>query len=268
MTRIFLFLILPAALALLASSCTPAVTTPIGTIDFRQPGAQRQQTLLVFLPGIHDRADVFADKGFVAALRASGIRADMMGVDAHLGYYLKREFVPRLRNDVIVPAKKEGYKRIWLVGISLGGFGAIWYDVENPGDLAGIVILAPYLGDEEVVEEVAKAGGMMAWSPGDGMEPDDQHRIWQGLKVYGQEEKNAGRVFLGYGNSDKFATADGMLAVVLPPEQVFTVDGGHDWLTWNLLWQRMLRGLPMERWSVGGERKPAPVRPDSTSRGS
>ncbi|HEX9023395.1 MAG TPA: alpha/beta hydrolase-fold protein [Geobacteraceae bacterium] len=247
MIRAFLIPPLLAVLALLVSSCTPPVTTPIGTVDFRQPGAKRQQTLLVFLPGIHDRAEVFADKGFIAALRASGIMADMIGVDAHLGYYVKREFLPRLKNDVIIPAKKEGYRHIWLVGISLGGFGAIWYDVENPRDLAGIVILSPYLGDEEVVDEVAKAGGLTAWRPPDGSEPDDQHKIWRGLKVYEHAEKNGGRVFLGYGDKDKFATANCMLAAVLPPGQVVTADGGHDWSTWNILWQRMLPGLPMER---------------------
>lgn len=247
MIRIFLILLFAAAVALLIASCTPPVTTPIGTVDFRQPGEKRRQTLLVFLPGLHDSVEVFADKGFIDALRASGIRADIMGVEAHLGYYLKKELLPRLKNDVIIPAQKEGYRRIWLVGVSLGGFGAVWYDVENPGDLAGIVILAPYLGEEEVVDEVAKAGGLTAWRPPDGEEPDDQHKIWQELKVYQRGEKNAGRVFLGYGMSDKFATADGMLAAVLPPGQVFTADGGHNWPTWNLLWQRMLRGLPMER---------------------
>jgi len=171
----------------------------------------------------------------------------MIGVDAHLGYYVQRVLLPRLKEDVIIPARKEGYRRIWLVGTSLGGFGAVWYDIENPGDLAGIVILAPYLGDREVVEEVAKAGGMKAWCPAPGTEPDDQHKIWRGLKVYEQREKNSGRVYLGYGQKDRFAVADGMLGMVLPPEQVFTADGGHDWATWNTLWRRMLQSLPMER---------------------
>ncbi len=233
--------------AVLLSACSPPVTVPIGTVDFRKPGAQRQRTLVVFLPGIHDRAEAFADEGFVTALRASGIKADMIGVEAHIGYYEKREFLPRLRKDVIAPAQKEGYRRIWLVGTSLGGFGAVWYDIENPGDLAGIVILAPYLGEREVVEEVATAGGMMAWSPAAGREPDDQHKIWRGLKVYQQAEKNSRRVFLGYGERDRFAVADGMLGAVLPPEQVFIADGGHDWRTWNILWRRMLQSLPMDR---------------------
>src|SRR5512136_2316812 len=100
--KIYLLIsVILVVLALLLSACSPPVTVPIGTVDFRQPGAQRQRTLVVFLPGIHDRAKAFADEGFVAALRACGVKADMIGVEAHIGYYEKREFLPRLRNDVI-----------------------------------------------------------------------------------------------------------------------------------------------------------------------
>jgi pimeloyl-ACP methyl ester carboxylesterase len=240
-------LIFLANLAMLLPSCTPPTTVPIGTVDFRQPGVKRQQTLLVFLPGIRDKAFVFVDEGFVAALRENGIKADAIGVEAHLGYYLNKQLLLRLKNDVISPARELGYRQIWLVGISLGGLGALWYDIENPGDVAGIVVLSPYLGEPEVVGEVMRAGGLRAWRPGLNGAPDDQHKIWQGLKAYELREKNVQRVYLGYGESDKFATADGLLAAVLPPGQVFTTEGGHYWLTWKTLWQRVLERLPLQR---------------------
>ncbi len=236
-----------ALLAVLLASCTPPVTVPIGTVDFRQPGAERQQTLLVFLPGIRDSAKSYAREGFVAAVRASGAKADMIGVEAHIGYYLKKEFLPRLKEDVILPAKRQGYRQIWLVGISLGGLGAVWYDVENPGDLAGIVALSPYLGEPEIVDEVARAGGLTAWQPPGDIEKDDQRKIWRGIKSYEQPKKRMGRVFLGYGTEDKFATADGLLAAILPPSQLFTIRGGHDWKTWKTLWQSMLPVLPLQK---------------------
>jgi hypothetical protein len=85
----FPLVIFLANLTMLLPSCTTPTTVPIGTTDFRQPGVKRQQTLLVFLPGIRDKAMVFADEGFVAALRESGIKADMVGLESHPYYYLE-----------------------------------------------------------------------------------------------------------------------------------------------------------------------------------
>jgi pimeloyl-ACP methyl ester carboxylesterase len=234
------------SLAMLLPSCVPPTTVPIGTVDLRQVAGKRQPLLLVFLPGIRDKASVFEDEGFVAELRASGIKADVVEVDAHLGYYIKKQFLPRLKDDVIDPARKQGYRQIWLVGISLGGFGALWYDIENPGDVTGIVVFSPYLGEQDVIDEVVQAGGLRTWHPALNVALDDQHKIWQGLQSYESQMKSTQRVYLGYGLNDKFATADGLLAAVLPPGQVLTTEGGHDWPTWKSLWQRMLERLPLE----------------------
>jgi pimeloyl-ACP methyl ester carboxylesterase len=247
MRRHFPFLILFVLAALLLTSCTLLTTVPIKTVAFSQAGEKHWHTLLVFLPGIRDKAAVFAEEGFVAAVHANGIQADMIGVEAHLDYYVKKEFLPRLKADVIAPARRLGYDNIWLVGVSLGGFGALWYDIENPGDLAGIVALAPYLGEPEVVEEVARAGGLRGWRPAANAELDDQHRIWRGLKSYERRERCEGRVYLGYGRQDKFAAPEGMLAAVLPLGQVFTIEGGHDWSAWRPLWDSILKSRAFVR---------------------
>jgi pimeloyl-ACP methyl ester carboxylesterase len=245
--RHIIYLVPFALLALFLLSCTPPVTVPIKTVDFTPSGGKRRPTLLVFLPGLRDGSAVFADRGFISALRASGVEADMIGVDAHLGYYEKKQFLQRLKEDVIDPARQQGYRDIWLVGISLGGFGALWYDIENPGDLAGVVALSPYLGEPDVVAEVARAGGLKGWRPDGNAELDDQHRIWQGLKSYESREKSLKRLFLGYGLEDKFAAPDGILAALLPPEQVFTIKGGHHWPVWRTLWAEILKSRVFDR---------------------
>jgi pimeloyl-ACP methyl ester carboxylesterase len=227
------------------AGCIPATMNPIPTVRFDQEGKTEKPVLLVFLPGRGDDGVRFDTEGFVAAVRRAGVQADMMAVDAHMGYYLERKLLTRLKEDVIAPAKQKGYRHIWLVGISLGGFGALWYDIENPGDLAGVVALAPYLGDPEVIGEVMRAGGLSAWNPPQDGVIDDQHKIWRGMKIYVLREKSRKRLFLGYGLQDKFAEADGLLAAVLASEQVFTNDGGHDWETWKSLWARMLQSLPL-----------------------
>ena len=33
--------------------------------------------------------------------------------------------------------------------------------------------------------------------------------------------------------------------VALPPEQVFTIEGGHDWPQWRQLWRNVLDVLPL-----------------------
>jgi pimeloyl-ACP methyl ester carboxylesterase len=239
--------LLPCLFACMMAGCVPAATTPVSTVRFGLEGEPQKPVLLVFLPGRGDNGARFETEGFVAAVRRAGVQADMMAVDAHLGYYQERTLLPRLREDVIAPAKQRGYRQIWLVGISLGGFGALWYDIENPGDLAGVVAVAPYLGGPEVVSEVGRAGGLAAWNPPQEGAIDDQHRIWRGMKTYAEREKSGKRLFLGYGLQDSFAEADGLLAAVLPPDQVFSCSGGHDWRTWRVLWDRVLGNLPLAR---------------------
>ena len=46
---------------------------------------------------------------------------DVISVDAHFGYYKNRDLVPRLHDDVITPAQQNGYEKIWLLGVSMGG---------------------------------------------------------------------------------------------------------------------------------------------------
>ena len=70
------------------------------------------------------------------------------------------EIVERIREDIIIPAKARGYRNIWMLGISMGGMGAIWYDRTHPGDVNGLILLSPYLGEKTIVETIEKAGGL------------------------------------------------------------------------------------------------------------
>jgi hypothetical protein len=51
-------------------------------------------------------------------------------------------------------------------------------------------------------------------------------------------------VYLGYGSADRFARGHRMLGDILPAPRVMVADGGHDWLAWLALWQRMLDAAP------------------------
>jgi pimeloyl-ACP methyl ester carboxylesterase len=220
------------------------VTAPIATRYYNESGSVAR-TLLVLLPGSKDHPEDFERKGFVAAVRKHAASVDIVAVNAHWGYYKQRNIVQRLREDVIVPAKAKGYREIWLAGISLGGWGSLLYAHEYAADLTGIVVLAPFLGEEKVMREIAQAGGFQAWQPAELDPLDDQRRALQWLKRYVAGVQSAPRLYLAYGAEDRMASAQALLAAELPRERVFVVPGGHNWRAWSKLWDQLLRQVPI-----------------------
>lgn len=219
--------------------CARLRPTPVPLRTIKYPGGGQPRTLVVLLPGRYDSPEDFGRSGFPETAARAGAQADMVAVDAHLGYYLKRTIVERLHEDVIAPARPR-YERIWLVGVSVGGTGALAYAERHPENVDGLVLLAPFLGEEKVVGEVAAAGGLRGWTPPQPLAPDDyQHRLWAWLERYAAGSEGQIPLYLGYGTRDSFARANGMLGEVLPPERVFTVSGGHDWKAWQVLWEKL-----------------------------
>jgi pimeloyl-ACP methyl ester carboxylesterase len=214
-------------------------TAPLRVVS--HPGSGPSRTLVVLLPGRRDSPEDFRRSDFPELAARAGAAVDMVAVDAHMGYYFRRTIVDRLHEDVIAPARKK-YGRIWLVGVSVGGTGSILYADQYPEDVDGILLLAPFLGEEEVIREVEAAGGLRGWKALAPLAPEDfQRRLWIWLKRY--EGGSEGRIplYLGYGTRDSFARANGFLARELPPERVFTVEGGHDWKAWRALWEEFVR---------------------------
>ncbi len=196
--------------------------------------------LLVLLPGRYDRVDDFERRGFIADVRSTTRAADVVAVDAHLGYYRRGTILERLRADVVAPARARGFAALWLVGISMGGTGAILYDLNYPGEVDGIFLIAPFLGGREIVEEVAAAGGAHAWNDRGVVGEPFERDLWRWARRVARHENAAPSVFLGYGTGDAFAPAHRLLAEALPPERVFAEAGGHDWGPWRAAWRRFL----------------------------
>ena len=211
-------------------------------------------TLLVLLPGAYSHPDEFTREGFVKALNDNRLAVDVMLVDAHLGYYHGKTILDRLEQDVMLPARGKGYKAIWIVGISVGGFGGLLYAQTHPGELAGLVTLAPYLGERALSTDIANAGGLARWTgplgdpPGRDPRAPNETQLWQWLRGYVSTTATFGArppIYLGYGTDDRFAFSHALLAAALPKDRVFTTEGGHDWPEWTRLWRRMLPTLPL-----------------------
>ena len=193
--------------------------------------------LVVFLPGRGDRAEDFEERGFLAAARKAGLEADVLAVDAHLAYYYQRVITDRLWQDVVLPARARGYRRVFVVGISLGGLGAITLAQEHLDAVAGLLVLAPYLGEPELAREIEAAGGLARWN---GVASERAFRgVWGFLRGYAAGEPRPA-LWLGYGESDRYAYGHRLLAAALPKERVLVTTGGHDWKAWDRLWSEFL----------------------------
>jgi pimeloyl-ACP methyl ester carboxylesterase len=233
--------LLLGVLLLAACAGLPRTRTPMPVLRYHAAttGAHHPDTLYILLPGRKDRADVFAREGIIDLLRQHGLAADIVAADAHAGYYVRGSLVRQLHDEVIVPARRRGYRNLVLVGFSLGGYGAIRYAMAHPGEISTLVLLSPFLGTGPFMRELAEAGD------------EDFAQTWSWLKAYplakGPDERTAAgypRLILGYGAEDMFLHTDNQLRALLPPEDTVTTAGAHVWSTWRDLLTRMFdKGL-------------------------
>lgn len=225
----------------LLSGCASWAEKPLHVLTYHQPEGCRQG-MFVFLRGMGGGSESFEEQGFVDEVRSRGLAYDMAAPDAHLGYYMDRSMIARLKEDVIDPAKARGCRNIWLIGASMGGLGAILYLKEHPEEISGVYLMAPFLGTQSILDEIEAAGGLSRWKPGVYQDEDDwQRMLWTWLKteVAGHPEKV---VYLGYGTEDFYGKGSQLLTEVLPPDRVYAVPGGHDYPTFKALWKIFLSG--------------------------
>lgn len=213
---------------------TGKTKTQIPTLWYYLADEELPKNLWIMLPGINQTADVFERHQFIEKLKSVDFGADIVAVDADLNYYMERTLTKHLLEDIMIPARTKGYQNIYLIGISMGGLGAIIHARKYPGTIDGMFTIAPFLGNTSVVEEISSAGGLRSWQPRDApdYEMDFERSIWFWLKQYELDAKGDPPLFLGFGEADDFADANRILATVLPDDRVFTTPGGHDWESW------------------------------------
>jgi len=197
--------------------------------------------MIVLLHGRGGRVRDFRRAGFLEVATRAGVPAELVPVNSHIGYYAKRSIVDRLRTDIVGPALAAGREHVWLVGVSMGGVGALLYARLEPGGVAGVVLFSPFLGDEELIAEIRDAGGLQSWQPPPNLdlEADYQRALWAWLKQNAASPDGV-PVYLGYGASERFAPANALLAESLPADRVQVGEGGHTWSTWTPIWERFV----------------------------
>ena len=237
--------------ALALTGCMPPIR-PVQArmdrvLDPAQPG-QRADTLLVLLPGAYDTPQDFVHQGFVAAVRERQLPVDLLLLDAHTGYYTSQQIVHRLLSEVLQPARAQGYARIWLAGISLGGYGALMFARQHAGLVDGVFVMAAFLGRRDLPAAIGRAGGLRAWDGQlDGADAHDL-ALWRWLRQRATASAPLQPpLWIGYGEDDRFVASNRLVAATLPPEQVLVTQGGHEWAPWRYLWGRFLDARPWQR---------------------
>lgn len=239
-------LLLVSLLALSSSGCAVLGVFGNGPMRSVQPVKNAgAKCLVVLLPGQGDAPEVFEKEGIAQLLRASGASVDVIAADASLAYYRSGNFVERLREDVIGPAREKGeYEQLWLMGVSMGGFGSLTYAAQREGDVEGIFAVAPWLGDDALVTEIREAGGLQSWkSPEKAPFDQDnyQRQLWRWLQEMTAKSPSAyPAIHLGYGEIDRLAAADSLVAEALPDSRVFVAPGAHRWIVWKTIFERFL----------------------------
>lgn len=193
--------------------------------------------LVVVLPGRRDNVEVMARYGIAEAIQRSWPDADVMLTSATMDYYLEGNLAQRLHAQIVLPARARGVREIWLVGASLGGMGALLYERQYPGEVQGLVLLAPYLGESGLLREITQAGGIGAWQPDTPPQPmspgTHQIELWRFLQTWKDDLHRGERVWIAYGDQDRLRDAIPVIAPLVPCTQILKRPGGHKWSVWT-----------------------------------
>ncbi|MES2830994.1 MAG: alpha/beta hydrolase [Pseudomonadota bacterium] len=211
----------------------------------------RSDTLLIMLPGAMQRPDDFVTAGFVRAMRSRALLLDLQLAsfdDGTVADITSTATLQKIDTDLIQPARRAGYAKIWLSGISMGALMALAYTDFHAGQVQGLCLLSPYPGNRLLLREIAVAGGLHAWHPHATADVsvdqiahltedlDAEQRLWRCLK----NPAGLGNLYLGYGSEDRFVDGLRQITQALPGAAIDIIAGGHDWQTWEKLWCNFL----------------------------
>ena len=89
-------------------------------------------TLIILLPGAYMTPEDYEKSGFFAAVSQRKLALDVVTVDLDLSRISDGSALPALQAEIIEPARAQGYTKIWLGGISLGGLLALCHNADTP----------------------------------------------------------------------------------------------------------------------------------------
>jgi hypothetical protein len=212
---------------------------------------QNSEALIIVLPGMLSDSQDMLEQGVPDAIHRGWPEPDILMADLTMNFYRKGLAAKRLHDEIVVPARQQGYSEIWLVGGSMGGMGTLMYEWQHPGELDGLVLISPYLGGDDVTDAIRKAGGLKSWYSGErtmDMDGDNYDRlVWQMAQDWIGDKVKLQRVWLMCGDEDKFYPNAQMLGAILPEGRYFPGSGGHSWDYWIPNIEKVLHAVAKSR---------------------
>ncbi|MEO6800897.1 MAG: alpha/beta hydrolase [Rhodanobacter sp.] len=240
------------------------VTRPIPTqlIHASRPAHR----VVVMLPGRGDDLAGLQRQGVAKLIQQVWPDADVVLTGLTMPWYRAGLATARLHDEVIAPLQAQGHRQVWLAGISLGGFGTLLYDRAYPGQVDGMLLLSPYLGDAAIQREIRADGGLAAWKAGapQPIGPGNfQRELWRYLQHWSTHPARTQTIWLAYGASERFRAAIELMSPTLPAGHVFMLSGHHDWTLWTPALSKLLMAVDASPAAEGREHlKPASVTDD------
>ncbi len=229
-------------LALVLSSCGLLPRSTPAPVKTEMSGPETAKELTVFLPGRWSTVDEFEREGFFEIAAERWPESRLVAADLHIGYYKKRASARRVHEDIIAPARSAGVKTVRVVGVSMGGLGALIHDLEYPDDIDEIYLLSPFVGEEDVIQEIREAGGVRTWDVQPKGPRDFSRMLWRGLDKKWIEKGKRPDVRLACGTEDRLAGSNRLFArEFLDEKQTYWRAGDHDWPAWRNLFREMIK---------------------------
>ena len=227
------------ALCIALAGCTSSMVEDLPVLRYQAESGPSSGTV-VLMRGIGGSHKTFEKRGWIDEIRNRGFDWTLIAPDAGLSYYMKRTLVARLTQDVVAPSMTTGHEKVWFAGVSMGGLGSLYYLLERPNEVAGVVLIAPYLGSPEIMTGIQAAGGLIAWQPPNVDPPDDwEWSFLRSLRKLLLSEDHP-PIYLAYGLDDKHRSGQRLLADALPKENVITLPGKHRKWVFDRLWTEIL----------------------------
>jgi pimeloyl-ACP methyl ester carboxylesterase len=215
---------------------------PMPFVAYGDLGPEQARGAIVLLPGFADVPQDFDRQGFVSILRERAPGYDVIAADAHFGYYNNHTLLDQLHANVIGPLVTRGYRELWILGISMGGHGAVAYARAYPERIKGLLLFAPYLGPGEVLQEVTRAGGICRYTAPVPL-PEDRFGFAEANFAWLEDvlcsHVTTVSVWVGVGERDQMPRA--LLRAAVAPDHYFVEPGGHEWSAWKPALEKISR---------------------------
>lgn len=228
--------------ALTASGCHSGLPGELPVARYPSDTMAASETAIIFIAGITDSPQDIEEHRVVETLRDAGIDAPLTVVHHAMSAYIFGRTTGPLQADVVEPARRSGHRRLVWVGFSGGSAAAIAQARTYPDDVDALVLYAPYLGPDKIVNEIIDAGGLAAWTPYPPIEGVEREWLW--LKGYLEGAPRPPLVLM-FGTEDLSRPAGRVLREAGLTPTIYTAEGRHGWESWKPLWEKLWHEDPL-----------------------